>query len=315
MCMFTIIDPVIRNILPRTQTGNTTIKGLVCFSLFAAFLWLFMHVLPKEEPMRLWQLPGQGFGQMMSYVIKDSRGKLYVVDGGRSEDADYLKEFINRQGGRVAGWFITHPHDDHVGALATILTDPKQPDIEAIHGALPDKDFVSQCQPRRLADLLELSEALSKSNVPFHRTSPGKKITIGSLNVEVLSDVNPEIAANCMNNSSVVYRFSDSFTSILFLGDLGVRGGNKLLNGPYGDQLEADIVQMSHHGQGGVGLEVYRRISPSVCLWPTPRWLWDNNGGKGFNTGPWDTVNVRTWMNRLGVTTHYLTADGLVEIK
>jgi len=60
---------------------------------------------------------------------------------------------------------------------------------------------------------------------------------------------------------------------------------------------------------------VYKAISPSYCLWPTPRWLWDNDGGKGKGSGPWLTLEVRTWMDKLNIERHYVTAiDGLSRI-
>lgn len=34
--------------------------------------------------------------------------------------------------------------------------------------------------------------------------------------------------------------------------------------------LKCDIVQVAHHGQNGVGYEVYKALRPSVALWPTP---------------------------------------------
>lgn len=71
-----------------------------------------------------------------------------------------------------------------------------------------------------------------------------------------------------------------------------------------------DIVQMSHHGQNGVGYEVYKALNPKICLWPTPQWLWDNDKGNGPGTGPWTTQETRNWMVRLGIKEYYVTKDG-----
>ena len=58
--------------------------------------------------------------------------------------------------------------------------------------------------------------------------------------------------------------------TVIFLGDTGVESGKKLLDTEK-EKLKADIVQMAHHGQSGAEKEVYENISPSICLWPTPR--------------------------------------------
>ena len=45
----------------------------------------------------------------------------------------------------------------------------------------------------------------------------------------------------------------------------------------------------------------YQAVAPRACLWNTPDWLWNNDAGNGFDTGPWRTVEVRGWMEELGV--------------
>ena len=40
------------------------------------------------------------------------------------------------------------------------------------------------------------------------------------------------------------------------------------------------------------------------------KWLYDNNTGGGFDTGPYLTVEVRRWMKELGIHTHYPAATG-----
>ena len=51
-------------------------------------------------------------------------------------------------------------------------------------------------------------------------------------------------------------------------------------------------------------------VAPRVCLWNTPDWLWNNDAGNGFDTGPWRTVEVRGWMEELGVRRHFVSKDG-----
>lgn len=71
----------------------------------------------------LWMLGSTTGAQNLSIVIKSPNGKLIVIDGGWEADADKLSSLILQQGGKVDAWLITHPHEDHVGALCTILND------------------------------------------------------------------------------------------------------------------------------------------------------------------------------------------------
>ncbi len=102
--------------------------------------------------------------------------------------------------------------------------------------------------------------------------------------------------------------------TILFTGDLGVEGGRKLLNSSFGKKLHAEYVQMAHHGQNGVDEDFYRAVHPACCLWPTPEWLWNNDNGGGKGSGPWATLNVRSWMEKMGIKEHYIAKDGLCKI-
>ena len=90
-----------------------------------------------------------------------------------------------------------------------------------------------------------------------------------------------------VNNSSVAYMVSLNGTNTVFLGDLALAGGNQLLSDVDLRALDCDIVQMAHHGQNGVGYEVYKALKPEICLWPTPQWLWDNDSGSGGGSGNW----------------------------
>ena len=273
--------------------------------------------VPVESPkpgFTLWQLPPQTHTQMNSYVLRTVGGKVAVIDGGVAGDAPYLRAFLAAMGNRVDAWFVSHPHPDHVDALTAILTDPRDLRIAAIHGSLPDETWVAEHEPAYLKTVREFHEALRASGARYREVAVGQRIEFDGIRIEILGVRNPEITANAINNSSVVMRVSDETKSILFTGDLGVEGGRKLLDGPYGDRLRADYVQMAHHGQNGVDEPFYRAVRPQACLWPTPIWLWNNDAGEGHGTGPWKTAEVRDWMNALHVRKHFVAAAGLVRI-
>ena len=80
---------------------------------------------------------------------------------------------------------------------------------------------------------------------------------------------------------------------------------------PYAKRLASDYVQMAHHGQNGVDKDFYKAVAAKYALWPTPRWLWDVDSGKGKGSGPWKTLEVRAWMKELGIEKNYVSADGL----
>jgi len=270
----------------------------------------------RSATFTLWQLPEQTGTQMMSYVLRTPNGKLIVLDGGTAGDAPYLRKFLVGLGNKVEAWFISHPHSDHVDALTKLLPDPQGLRIGTVYASLPDQDWVAKHVPATddIPSIENFRKALKETGQRTVDMQLGQTLTIDNVEIQVLGVRNPEITGNAINNSSAVLKVWDKTKSVLFLGDLGVEGGPKLLKGPFGGKLHADYVQMAHHGQNGVEENVYQAIRPTYCLWPTPRWLWDNNRGTGKGTGPWKTLEVRAWMDKLKIRRHYLSADGLSRI-
>ena len=250
-----------------------------------------------------------------SFIV-ESNGTLLVVDGGFASEEPYLYEYIKSLGGHVTAWFLTHFHDDHISCFVAMLN--KHPDIliDAVYYQFPPDEYLTHWEPRQgkrtTEELLQgFREAIVQSGVPVVTSKEGNVYAFdgGNVTVRVLRTYN--VALNPINNSSTVYRFETDGKSILFLGDLEPDGGKELLQKVDHSLLHADYVQMAHHGQGGVEKEVYEVIKPTYCLWPTPSWLWDNMGSRGYDTGSYKTLIVRGWISSLRcVKKHYRMTDG-----
>jgi hypothetical protein len=265
---------------------------------------------------KLWQLPTHSNNVMNSYIMTTPNELIIVFDGGDVDEAENLYSFLKKHKGHISAWFISHQHKDHNGALTEILTNPKYRDlrIDAIYGSFLSEEEIFLHEPNSLDNARNLNLAISKSNKEFIDLNLGDKIVFDSIAFQVLSVKNPEIHRNFINNSSVVLRVSDNDgISILFTGDLGTQGGDKVL-ATKGVFLKSVYVQMSHHGSHGVNKDFYEAVNPEYCLWPTPKWLWDNDDGKGYNSGTFTTIEVKGWMDELGVKKHYVMFDGLVQV-
>lgn len=271
-----------------------------------------------DDTFTVWQLPSQSRNQMNSYVMQTTGGKVIVIDGGNTEDADYLKTFLRVRGNRVAMWFISHTHYDHVNALTAILKDPGQLKIDHVYASLLSDQWMSKyglAEEQEPQTLDNFKKAAQAAHMEITDLELGQVLKLDGVTIGILGVSNPEIVENGVNNSSVVMRVWDHYKSILFPGDLGVEGGEKILHGQYKDQLKSDFVQMAHHGQNGVDKAFYQAVAPRYCLWPTPQWLWDNDMGGGKGTGPWVTQEVKSWMDELGVKKNYYQFDGLQRIQ
>ena len=241
--------------------------------------------------------------QMMGYVIRTECGRLIVIDGGNYGQSKQLEEAIKRWGNKVDMWFLTHNHSDHYGSIIELLKNNSDIEICGLWRCNCSEDVI-ECLPedekKEVNDWLKFEK---ECHIPLHKLAFGERFCVDNVNIEVLGTDNPEIKVNNLNNQSVVLKFLDDQFSIIFLGDLGVEGGKKLLQTAEG-KLKCTAVQMAHHGQSGVSFDVYDAISPKYAFWPTPKWLWDNTQYLGGTPGMghFKTPETINHMNKLNAT-------------
>lgn len=268
----------------------------------------------NNQEIELTQLKANSNRQMMGYIIKTSTDKVIVVDGGTTEDAPNLIKHIEELGNKVDIWFITHPHSDHAGAIEKIIQETDIP-IGKIYYTINEIDWYIKNAPERAYEAEHFYNAIQNERVKdkTEEVTLNQKIKIDFIDCEILGIKNPEITEDAFNNSSMVIKMNLPENSILFLGDTGVQSGNKLLE-TQKDKLKSEIVQVAHHGQNGAGENLYQEIQPSICLWPTPEWIWNNDLGEGENTGPFTTFETRSWMEKLNVKQNIIEKDGDITI-
>ena len=286
---------------------------IILISILIIVFLIYINIT-KQEKIELTQLQANSNRQMMGYIIKTSTDKVVVIDGGTSEDAPNLMNHINQLGNKVDIWFITHPHSDHVGAIEKIITETEIP-INKIYYTMNELDWYKQNDPERANEAEEFYNIIKNSRVKnvVEEVYLNQIINIDFIVCEIIGIKNPEITENAFNNSSMVIKMNLPQNSIIFLGDTGEESGDKLLK-TQKDKLKSDIVQVAHHGQNGAKESLYQAISPSICLWPTPEWIWNNDLGEGENTGPFTTFETRMWFENMNVKQNIIEKDGDITI-
>ncbi len=254
--------------------------------------------------------------QMNSFIITTADGKVIVIDGGYDQDAEntinYLKNVTGQDVPHVDAWILSHPHMDHISAFLQIMeTMPEAVDVAQLCYNFPSLQFITRNQPWADPCLARFYKDLPIFADKILIVSKGDTLDVGEAHFECLYSPNPELHMNVTNNASLVLMMTLGSKKTLFLGDAGVEEGDRMLECYKGtDKMKADYVQMAHHGQNGVEKRVYEAIAPTGCLWCTPKWLWDNDAGLGYNTHGWKTIEVQGWMADIGVKEHYVVMNG-----
>ena len=282
-----------------------------------SFLLLAFLCVPAiaQSGFTMWQIPSHVNTIGNSYVFRTTKGKVIVMDGGTKDETLFLKGFIAALGNEVEAWIVSHPHDDHVGALTAILENPQGMKIHKIYHSRFSTELLNS-EAGSAKPTNEFYNALDTSHIEvINLTKPGLIVKIDDLNFKILSVTNEELRMNPYNNSSMIVRVWDKRKSIVFLGDAGVECGNKVLNSPYRKDLDCDYLQVAHHGQQGCNEQFYKTIHFKACLWSTPSWVWNNDQGKGTNTGNLKTFETRRWMDEIGIKEHHVSwRDGLFKL-
>lgn len=289
--------------------GNK-LKNLIIIIVVLILICSFLYIYGRSNYIEITQFSPTTSRQMMGYGILTKNNKNIIIDGGTKEDSKQLLEYIKSHGSVVDCWIITHPHIDHMGAFEEIAKDTSIR-IEKIYMSLNDEDWYINNEPTRADEIKEFFSIIKQNDIKDKIEEPnvGDLIQVDNFKGKVLGIKNPEITTNAINNSSMVIKFQINNKSILFLGDTGSESSEKLIKNQ-GKNLKADIVQVAHHGQNGATEDLYKVVKPTICLWPTPQWLWDNDSGSGEDTGPWKTKETRKWMDNLGVDINIVAKDG-----
>lgn len=290
-------------------------KAIGILVIIAVLMFFTLIKIENINKIELIQLSPQTKGQMMGYIIKTKNDKMIVLDGGLGEDAKNLLKYIQNHDNKVDYWFLTHNHNDHAGAFVEIMkSDDVQ--VDNIYVSLNEKEWYQVNEPTRAEFSEALIDTLNEEKIKDKVKSPelNEIINIDDINVEILGIRNPEFTENPGNEQSMVIKFDTGKTKLLILGDTGEKSSEKLLLNQK-DKLKSDIVQMAHHGQAGATEELYKAVNPTICLWPTPEWLWNNDNGNGYGSGNWKTLEVRKWIDNIGVRENYVEKDGDIILK
>ena len=207
--------------------------------------------------------------QSMFYTVKGSNGRLFVIDGGWASNEARVRKVIRKNGGKVDGWIITHPHPDHVGAFNKIKSNPQGIKIGYV---LAPKINAERYNTYKYSwdEYPVFTEFMSLvSNYPKIKwIKPGKTMRLYGLNMKFFNsysnDINDTTKDIC-NGSSLVFKIYGKKTSMLFTGDIISPNGKRLMK-EYGSELKATYLQAPHHGNNRGRKSFFTYIHPKVTF-------------------------------------------------
>ena len=243
-----------------------------------------------------------------SFIITTEDGKVMVVDGGHYSETPYFVQYLKAVTGQkkphIDAWFLSHPHDDHCEVFLDVVENYANTiGFDKVYANFPEASFYEGSDEWAVEVLTNYYRLLPRFADKAAELSEGDVFSIGAAKFTVFYTFNPEWT-NC-NEGSTIMRMDLGGTSVMFNGDAGPNAGNYVVE-KYGESgvLHCDYCKMSHHGQSGVNKNFYEAVSPEVCIWPTPSWVYENTGGN------LTTFETRAWVEELGVKKEYKSFEG-----
>ena len=188
-------------------------------------------------------------GQADSAFIELGNGQTMLIDAGRSggDVVDYIR---NLQYETIDYVVASHPHDDHIGGMATVLNSFNI-----------GKMYMPK-QAHTISAFTNMLDVIENKDIDLYTAKAGTNIlSSGNINIDVLAPFS-ESNSN-LNNVSAVVRITYGKTVMLFTGDAEHVIENQLLN----SGIDADVLKVGHHGAGSASSSSFiKAVSPEVAV-------------------------------------------------
>ncbi len=249
-------------------------------------------------------------GQGDSIFIELPNGKTMLIDASVSSADDTIIKYIKGQGVKKLDYVIaTHPHADHIGAMAKVLDAF---DIGMVY--MPDVTANTKTFEKML-DVIEEKE------IPVKRAKAGVTVlNADGVTATLLAPVSDEYSD--MNDYSAVLRIEYGKRAFMFMGD-----ATTVSEGEIRGKINCDVVKVGHHGSSsssgeafvlatGADYAVFSVGEGNDYGHPHKESLdrWKNSGAKILRTDIDGNIVVSTDGEQMSVRTRNGIISGSIEI-
>jgi len=226
---------------------------------------------------------GDGLDCGMMYILKTADNRIIMVDGGHSGQLSAnarkaLLAFLRQITGtpenkkvKIAAWFFTHAHGDHVAAAGDFLNGyTKQIELQSVIYNFPSYQVLANGYD---GNTFTLKDTLNSrySDVLYHKLHTGEVLNFPGISLEAIytheDAVNAEGFSEIkdFNASSSVVRFNVDGKGFMMLGDISSVAEDAIMAMHSKDYLKSDAIQVAHHGYNNL-VKLYPAIGAKIAL-------------------------------------------------
>ncbi len=189
-------------------------------------------------------------GQGDAIFLQSPNGKTMLIDAGPTNSASKVVTFLKNKGISSLDIVIaTHPHEDHIGGMTSILN------------SFTVYKFIDIGYPQTTRVYEDMLNIIDQKNIPYITVKAGDLINWDA--TTTIRVINPQRTfVDNLNDNSIVLKLTYGTINFLFMGDAG-----KLVEDQIHDNIESEILKVSHHGsQYGTSPTFIRKVSPQVSV-------------------------------------------------
>lgn len=244
----------------KTTTGRWGAGRVICVVIVALAAICFGiiaycrtgTVLPTEElfdglPTIRFIDVGQGDCTLVTY-----QGDSVLIDAGPGSSGEIAAEYVRMYAPVVDYFIITHPHEDHIGGAADVLSSVAVKTLIMPNITVEEDFFTNTIEAAQLqgTDIIWLDDAAS--------------FQLGGITIDILDTFDFEY--DDLNDASLITRVTVGETTLLVTGDAETGVENYLLENSR-DALDCDVLKVGHHGsKTSTGQEFLEAVSPETCV-------------------------------------------------
>lgn len=190
-------------------------------------------------------------GQADSILVQyDSKNML--IDAGNNDDWQAIENYLKENNvKKIDKLILTHPHEDHIGGAAKIISDFSIGDLYMPKATTNTKTFEN------------VVKAAASKNLQAIAPKPGDKISLDDLNFLVLAPNGSKY--DSLNNYSIVLKLTFGERKFLFMGDAEDISEKEILNKNF--DVSADLIKLGHHGSNtSSSKEFIDKVSPQYAV-------------------------------------------------